>query len=124
MGKFFTDQERYEHCRRFRISGLTVAEYARRNGINRSTLRDWVNAYNHINGKFINVSNNQNNKDEIINTDDYRVNILDDIEIIKKSSHFTRFDHSVVVIEYKDIKVTTSLEQAEVLLGRLVNDKI
>ncbi len=27
-----------------------------------------------------------------------------------------RFEHSIVVIEYKEIKITTSLEQAEKLL--------
>ena len=54
--KYYTDQERYEHCRRCRISGKTVTEYARENGINRATLRDWMNAYKNIHGKFINVN--------------------------------------------------------------------
>ena len=49
--KRFTDQERYEHCRKFKISGLSLAEYARQNGLNRSTFRDWISAYNNINGK-------------------------------------------------------------------------
>ena len=26
----YSDQERYEHCRKYRISGLSVSEYARR----------------------------------------------------------------------------------------------
>ena len=33
-------------------------------------------------------------------------------EIYHKNSHFTRFDHSVVVIEFAKIKITTSLQQA------------
>ena len=44
--KRFTDQERYEHCRKYKISGLSVSEYARQNGLNRNTFRDWVSAYN------------------------------------------------------------------------------
>ena len=45
-----------------------------------------------------------------------KANILSEVEKANKSSHFTRFDHSIVVIEYKEIKITTSLEQLEKLL--------
>ncbi len=38
--KYYTDQERYEHCRKCRISGKTITEYASENGLNRTTLRD------------------------------------------------------------------------------------
>ena len=122
--KRFTDQERYEHCRKFKISGLSVAEYARQNGLNRSTFRDWISAYNNINGKFINVATVSDKECELIDNGSYRVNMLGEIEKIKKSSHFSRFDHSIVVIEYKNIKLSTSLEQAEILLRRILDDQI
>ena len=119
--KRYTDQERYEHCRKFRISGLTLSEYANRNNLNRRTLGDWVAAYNNINGKFINVSTISAKENELIDTGEYRENILSEIEKFNKSNHFSRFDHSIVVIEYKDIKVTTSLEQAERILKNLLS---
>ena len=122
--KRFTDQERYEHCRKFKISGLSVAEYARQNGLNRSTFRDWISAYNNINGKFINVATVSDKECELIDNGSYRVNMLGEIEKFKKSSHFSRFDHSIVVIEYKHIKLSTSLEQAEILLRRILDDQI
>lgn len=122
--KRFTDQERYEHCRKFKISGLSVAEYARQNGLNRSTFRDWISAYNNINGKFINVATVSDKECELIDNGLYRVNMLGEIEKFKKSSHFSRFDHSIVVIEYKNIKLSTSLEQAEILLRRILDDQI
>ena len=122
--KRFTDQERYEHCRKFKISGLSVAEYARQNGLNRSTFRDWISAYNNINGKFINVATVSDKECELIDNGSYRVNMLGEIEKFKKSSHFSRFDHSIVVIEYKNIKLSTSLEQAETLLRRILDDQI
>ena len=122
--KRFTDQERYEHCRKFKISGLSVAEYARQNGLNRSTFRDWISAYNNINGKFINVATVSDKGCELIDNGSYRVNMLGEIEKFKKSSHFSRFDHSIVVIEYKNIKLSTSLEQAEILLRRILDDQI
>ena len=122
--KRFTDQERYEHCRKFKISGLSVAEYARQNGLNRSTFRDWISAYNNINGKFINVTTVSDKECELIDNGSYRVNMLGEIEKFKKSSHFSRFDHSIVVIEYKNIKLSTSLEQAEILLRRILDDQI
>ena len=39
---YYTDQERYEYCRKCKISGKTISEFARENGINRCTLRDWI----------------------------------------------------------------------------------
>lgn len=119
MGKHYTDQERYEHCRKFRISGLSQSEYARQNGLNRNTFQDWISAYRNIHGKFINVNEVANKENNLIETKDVKVNILSEIEKAKKSSHFSRFDHSIVVIEYKEIKITTSLEQAEKLLERI-----
>ena len=47
------------------------------------------------------------------------MNMLTNESICKASKHFARFDHSVVVIEYKNLKVTTSLEQALVILEKL-----
>ena len=122
--KRFTDQERYEHCRKYKISGLSVSEYARQNGLNRTTFRDLISAYNNINGKFINVATVSDKECELIDNGSYRVNMLGEIEKFKKSTHFSRFDHSIVVIEYKNIKLTTSLEQAEILLGRILDDQI
>lgn len=117
----YTDQERYEHCRKHKLSGLSVSEYARQNGLKRSTLKDWVDAYNNINGKFINVSTVSDKTGELIDNGSYRANILSEVEKIKKSTHFSRFDHSIVVIEYKEVKITTSLEQAERILKNILS---
>ena len=119
MAKNYTDQQRYEFVRKFKISGLSMGEFVEQNNINRRTLSDWISAYNNISGKFINVKTVSENENNIITNKDYVVNILSDTEIKHKSTHFSRFDHSIVVIEYKDIKITTSLEQAERLLDRL-----
>ena len=105
---YYTDQERYEYCRKCKLSGKTISEFARENGLCRSTLRDWMNAYNNINGKFINVKTVLENENNIIKEKDLIVNILSESEKITKSNHFNRFDHSIVVIEYKELKITTS----------------
>ena len=78
-----------------------------------------MHAYNNINGKFINVKTVAENENNIIREKDVSVNILGEIEKVKKSTHFNRFDHSIVVIEYKELKITTSLEQAEKLMEKL-----
>lgn len=122
MAKYYTDQERYEYVRKWKLSGLTVSEYARENGLCRSTFRDWVHAYRNIRGKFINVNTVSQNPNNIIENKDYRVNILNEVEKKKRRNHFDRFDHSVVEIEYKEIKITTSLEQAEILLKELYDN--
>ena len=43
--------------------------------------------------------------------------MLSQEQITGKSSHFTRFDRSIVVIEFNGLKITTSLEHARVILG-------
>lgn len=120
MGKYYSDLERYEHVRKFRISGKTIRQYAREEGINERTLGDWIRAYNNMHGKFINVNTVSEKESNIIETEDIRVNMLSEVEKIKKSSHFSRFDHSIVVIEYKELKITTSLEQAEKILEKIL----
>ena len=120
MGRYYRDQERYEFCRKYWLSKKTIIEFANENGINRHTFGDWLNAYGNIDGKFINIKNTSQTENEIIKTKDYRVNVLDEMAKVKKSNHFSRFDHSIVVIEVRDIKITTSLEQAEVLLERIL----
>lgn len=123
MGKYYTDQERYEWCRKCRLSGLTVGRFAKENNLSRSTLRDWMNAYKNINGKFINVNTVCESENLIIEQGDLTVNILSEIEKKKRRNHFDRFDHSVVEIKYNNLLITTSLEQAEKLLEKLY-DKI
>lgn len=117
MGKFYTDQQRFNTVKEYRLSGKTVSEFAREKNISRETLRDWVNAYNNLSGNFINVSNFDNFDDILIKDDDVTVNILSDEQKYKR--RFTRFDHSIVMIEFKGLKISTSLEQAEILLDRI-----
>lgn len=118
MGKFYTDKERFEVVRHFLGSGLSQSNYSKAHGYARSTLRDWVSAYNHISGDFIRIDNIGTNE-SIIDKEAVKMNLLRSDEIIKKSSHFTRFDHSIVVIESKGIKITTSLNQAIKILKRI-----
>ena len=117
---FYTDKERFEFCRLFTQSGLNKTDFCIKHNLNYSTFSDWISAYRNINGKFINVSKFDNDSDALIKNDSFVANLLSDDEIIKKSSHFSRFDHSVVVIEIKGIKITTSLEQAEAILERIL----
>ena len=93
--------------------------FARENGLNRETFRDWANAYRDLEGSFVRINIDENNPHQLMKTDDVTMNILEEEQIIKKSHHFARFDHSIVVIEYKNLKVTTSLEQALVILEKL-----
>ena len=120
---YYTDQERYDYCRKCKLSGKTISEFVRENGLSRSTLRDWMHAYNNINGKFINVKTVSEKENGIIEDKDVTVNILSEIKKNNKSSHFNRFNHSIVVIEYKELKITTSLSQAEKLIEKL-HDKV
>lgn len=117
--KYFTDFERMEYVKKFRTSGLSLRRFAMINGVNRETLRDWVNAYQDLEGKFIRLNFDNNETGILKTTDDITINVLTKEQIAKKSRHFSRFDHSIVIVEYKDIKITTSLEQALAILERI-----
>lgn len=118
MGKFFTDYERLEWVKKWKISKLNMTEFARKNGLAYSTFRDWVYAYQNLEGSFVRIDPNIGNG-YIGTKDDVVMNMLTNESIYKASKCFTRFDHSIVVIEYKELKVTTSLEQALVILEKL-----
>lgn len=115
--KHYTDHQRFEAVKKYKASGMSLRSFAAANGYNRETVRDWVNAYNHLEGSFKRIDN-INEENSIIEDKDVRMNLLHTEEIVKKSNHFSRFDHSVVVIEANNIKITTSLTQAIEILER------
>ena len=117
--KYYTDQERYEYCRKFKVSGKTQVAFCIENNLNKETFRDWLKAYKHLHGSFINVSNALEEDGYELTEDDVRVNVLSKQEKIKKSSHFSRFDHSIVCIEYEKLKITTDITTAERILEGL-----
>jgi transposase-like protein len=123
MGKHYTDRDRFDMVKKYRQSGLGLSEFARQENINRSTIKDWVAAYNHLQGDFIRLDNLDSKPGAILDSDEVRLNMLKDNGIAKKSTHFTRFDHSIVVIETKEMKITTSLEQALKIVG-LIYDRL
>jgi len=112
MAKHYTNRERLDAVKNYRASNLSLSEFARLFGYNRSTLKDWVAAFNHLEGDFIRIDNINDNPGELINKEHIKLNMLKGDDVTKKSTHFSRFDHSIVVIETKQIKITTSLEQA------------
>lgn len=42
-----------EYVKKFRTSGLSLRRFTMMHGVSRETLRDWVNAYQDLEGKFI-----------------------------------------------------------------------
>ena len=56
MAKRISDQERLEYVKKYKTSGLSVSEFAKRHNLARCTLRDWINAFESISGDFIQVS--------------------------------------------------------------------
>ncbi len=122
MSKYKTDYERLETVKEFKVSKMSVSAFARYKGISCETLRDWVNAYNNIDGSFVRLNKVLESSQEgvMLANEDVRVNMLKPEEIIRKSTHFSRFDHSIVVIELNKLKITTSLEQALAILEKFL----
>ena len=122
MSKYKTDYERLETVKEFKVSRMSVSEFARQKGIHRETLRDWVNAYDNLDGSFVQLNKVLESSQEgvMLANEDVRVNMLKPEEIIRKSTHFSRFDHSIVVIELNKLKITTSLEQALAILEKFL----
>ena len=117
---FYTDYERLEWVKKWKSSKLTKAEFVRKNNLTYETFRDWTKAYENLEGRFVRID--PTIEGGYIGTkDDVTMNLLSKEQIREISGHFSRFDHSIVVIEYKSLKITTSLEQALAILER-IND--
>jgi len=87
MGKHYTDRDRLDMVKKYRQSGLGLKE-----NINRSTIKDWIAAYNHLQGDFIRLDNLDSKPGAILDSDEVRLNMLKDNEIAKKSTHFHRLN--------------------------------
>ena len=118
--KHYTDRERMEIVKKFRASGLSINRYARENGIAYATLRDWAYAFRDLEGKFVRLDFDESDTSRLMCTQDATMHMLSEEQVRGKSNAFSRFDHSVVVIEHRGIKITTSLEQALAILGRIL----
>ena len=116
MAKRISDRERLEYVKQYKKSGLSVSEFAKGHNLARCTLRDWINAFESISGDFIQVNPSLAEKGDFMKTGEVRMNMRSHEQITGKSRHFTRFDHSIVVIEFNGLKITTSLEHARVIL--------
>ena len=116
MVKRISDRERLEYVKQYKTSGLSVSEFAKRHNLARCTLRDWINAFESISGDFIQVNPSLAEKGDFMKTGEVRMNMLSHEQITGKSRHFTRFDHSIIVIEFNGLKITTSLEHARAIL--------
>lgn len=116
MVKRISDRERLEYVKQYKTSGLSVSEFAKRHNLARCTLRDWINAFESISGDFIQVNPSLAEKGDFMKTGEVRMNMLSHEQITGKSRHFTRFDHSIVIIEFNGLKITTSLEHARAIL--------
>jgi len=123
MGKHYTDRERMDAVKKYRASGMSASEFARKEGYNRSTLKDWVSAYQNLQGDFIRIDNIDDQPGALINQENIKMNVLKDDEITRTSGHYSRFDHSIVVIETKQMKITTSLDQA-LRIVELIYDRL
>jgi transposase len=123
MGNHYTDRERLDAVKKYRGSGMGVSEFARKEGYNRSTLKDWASAYQNLQGDFIRIDNIDDQPGALINQENIKMNVLKDDEITRASGHYSRFDHSIVVIETKQMKITTSLEQA-LRIVELIYDRL
>ena len=118
--KHYTDRERMEIVKKFRASGMPISRYAKENGLAFSTLRDWAYAYEDLEGRFVRLDFDESDPSRLMSTQDVTMHMLSEEQVRAKSNAFSRFDHSVVVIEHRGIKITTSLEQALAILGRIL----
>ncbi len=112
--KFKTNYERLEIVKEFKVSKMSLRDFSSSRGMAYETLRGWVSAFDNIDGSFVNLNKviDSEDKSVVLENDDVAVKMLDSESIYKKSHHFSRFDHSIVVIEFEKIKITTSLKQA------------
>ncbi len=121
MRKYYTDKERLEFVKEWKVSKLNQTAFAKKKGLAVATFRDWVHAYKNLQGQFIRIKPNNEIDGNLINEPELRMNMLSEEEKIKKSSHFSRFDHSIVVIEIGKVKLTSSIENAIEILRRCFN---
>lgn len=117
MSKYKSDYERLEMVKKFKCSNKTISQFSKDEKIPYTTIRDWIRAFDNIDGEFVKLKKELSKPGVVLENDDATVKLLKNEEIYHRNSHFTRFDHSVVV-EFEKIKITTSLKQALEIMGQ------
>ena len=112
MSKYKSDYERLETVKKFKCSNKSISQFSKDENIPYATVRDRIRAFDNIDGEFVKLKKEMSKPGVVLENNDATVKLLKNEEIYHKNSHFTRFDHSVVVIEFAKIKITTSLKQA------------
>ena len=81
MGKHYSDRERLDAVKKYKISGLRMSEYVKIEGYNRSTFKDWVNAYEFLQGDFIRIDNLEDQPGVLLNEENIKLNLFRNEEI-------------------------------------------
>lgn len=76
MGILYIDRDRLDIVKEFRQSNLGLCEFVRQEKINRSTLKDCVAAYNHLEVDLIGLDNLDSIPGTLIGETDMRLNML------------------------------------------------
>ena len=108
MSKYKPDYERLEMVKKFKCSNKTISQFSKDENIPYTTIR----AFDNIDGEFVKLKKEISKPGVILEINVDTIKLLKYEDIYHKNSHFTRFDHSVVAIEFAKIKITTSLQQA------------
>ena len=112
MSKYKSDYERLEMVKKFKCSNKSISQFSKDENIPYATIRDWIRAFDNIDGEFVKLKKEIYKPGVVLENNDATLKLLKNEDIYHKNTHFTRFDHSVVVIEFAKIKITTSLQQA------------
>ncbi len=86
MRKYYTDKERLEFVKEWKVSKLNQTEFARKKGLAVATFRDWVHAYKNLQGQFIRINPNNEIEGNIIDEPELRMNMLSEEDKIREKN--------------------------------------
>lgn len=64
MSKYKSDYERLETVKEFKVSKMSIRAFAIKKGMSRETLRDWVNAFDNIDGSYVKLNKVLDSEDD------------------------------------------------------------
>lgn len=76
MSKYKSDYERLEMVKKFKCSNKTISQFSKDEKIPYTTIRDWIRAFDNIDGEFVKLKKELSKPGVVLENDDATVKLL------------------------------------------------
>ena len=115
MSKYKSDYERLEMVKKFKCSNKTISQFSKDEKIPYTTIRDWIRAFDNIDGEFVKLKKELSKPGVVLENDDATVKLLKNEFFYPNDWKYTTCDDFITELEkyliwFKNKRIKRRLE--------------